>query len=98
MDDGLDCNEREIQNPPLQLATIPSPFGENQFGLASPGNPFIEGLERVSSFSEADGFARNSDLPSSGRLSQSFEEPSSFRWREGPFHNVSGNDDISSGM
>ncbi|KAH7298798.1 hypothetical protein KP509_25G059700 [Ceratopteris richardii] len=30
---------------------------ENQHWLASPGNPFIEGIDRLSNFSEADGFA-----------------------------------------
>eukprot|EP00250_Pteridium_aquilinum_P019145 c24316_g1_i2 orf=189-2066(+) len=104
LDDGLDGIDRHAQNSPLQLAPAPQlalrPFSheDDQYELASLGNPFIEGLGRVSSFSEADGFVRNGDLPSSARLSQSLEVPSLFGWKEAPFHAVGGSDDSSAGM
>lgn len=96
LDDGFDGGVREIVNQPLQLAIAPSPFEEDKFGLASPGNPFMEELGRVSSFCEADGFAQSGYMPSANQLSQSLEGSSSFQLREGQIHDASGNSHVSS--
>ncbi|MCO5566737.1 hypothetical protein L7F22_020417 [Adiantum nelumboides] len=68
LDVGLDIQKHDVINP-LQLSVVPA-YKESQSEMVSPGNPFIEGHERLSGFSEADGFNCSKGLPPSDRLSQ----------------------------
>lgn len=64
--DSLEKKEEVKETPSLDLGTIESSTqdGNWQIGLASPGNPFIEGLDRLSNFSETEGTALNENFQS----------------------------------
>ncbi|MCO5584124.1 hypothetical protein L7F22_038047 [Adiantum nelumboides] len=68
LDVGLDTKKHDVINP-LQLPVLPA-YKENHSEMVSPGNPFIEGHERLSGFSEADGFNCSKSLPPTDRFSQ----------------------------
>lgn len=89
LEDGSEDNETHFRmstsHVEAETHIAASLHDMNQFWLASPGNPFIEGLDRLSNFSETDGFTANENIASS-QLPHSFEAGVCLPFKEAPLH------------
>lgn len=89
LEEGLEDGETHLRSSVSQVEAetgIDSTFsGGNQFWLASPGNPFAEGLDRSSGFSQAD-LCTSNEFTAKSQLGESVEPNMVLPFKESPFH------------